>query len=404
MLRTWLKTEDYFQDVEDEILSEISHDKPNKIHIPKPDSTLPSTSGNTTPAYLYQNFLDITPKTSVPDPPLTKLEQKESEASVDDNKGKGIQFASQSNNTNNNTNTKKGLDKINDDECLEIGTMDSEKWDINIQPSLTRHRIQYSDHDHDSKLPPEPVPFVKLSPFAVHFKEQLIANTKDNEVLLKLAQPILTQLSTDRNENGHNRDRTLSFADAPTPKIPKAKSAKELHLGKISAIEVARQICLLEYDIFKQIKAEEFLKQKSTKQKKKEREQWKISNNSSHNLASDELTKRIEEERKQKSAERKAASLQPNIDKMTDWFNRLVIWTQVEILYQRDSNKRQKALASILKICDALEKYNNISSLCAIRAGLCSAPIHRLTKTWDNIPKKAKETKAKIDGMLICFN
>eukprot|EP01084_Bolivina_argentea_P048329 89064_1 len=56
-------------------------------------------------------------------------------------------------------------------------------------------------------------------------------------------------------------------------------------------------------------------------------------------------------------------------------------------------------MAAILKICAGLQKYNNISSLCAIRTGLCSAPIHRLRKTWDNLPKKAKETKTKLDEL-----
>merc|ERR1719384_3118122 len=128
-------------------------------------------------------------------------------------------------------------------------------------------------------------------------------------------------------------------------------------------------------------------------------EKDKTKNNASHNLNEKELTSKINEIKKSKEDKMSKESKQPNIDKMTNWFNRLVIWTQVEILYHPDASKRAKALTQILKICDALENYNNISSLCAIRAGLCSAPIHRLRKTWNNIPRKSKETKERIDQL-----
>jgi len=117
----------------------------------------------------------------------------------------------------------------------------------------------------------------------------------------------------------------------------------------------------------------------------------------SHNLSEHQLTARMNDLKTQKENEKMAASSQPNIDKMTEWFNKLCVWTQIEILTQRQPSKRCKALSNLLKICEVLEKYNNISSLCAIRAGLCSAPIHRLRKTWDGIPRKSKEIKQKID-------
>eukprot|EP01084_Bolivina_argentea_P207702 354335_1 len=64
-----------------------------------------------------------------------------------------------------------------------------------------------------------------------------------------------------------------------------------------------------------------------------------------------------------------------------------------------DLNQRCKIVSQILDICRQLEKYNNISSLYAIHGGLSSAPIYRLSKTWDNIPKKAKETMAHLDEL-----
>ncbi len=64
----------------------------------------------------------------------------------------------------------------------------------------------------------------------------------------------------------------------------------------MSPIEVARQICLMEYNIFKKIKSEEFSKQKSTRQKQIEKQLKavdSIANNSSHNLSEETLTKEL---------------------------------------------------------------------------------------------------------------
>eukprot|EP01084_Bolivina_argentea_P054227 99464_1 len=240
-----------------------------------------------------------------------------------------------------------------------------------------------------------------LPPFALHFTKELMLNIGDNELLQKLAKPIISQISQPPKLD-NDRHRQMSLTSAPIPRIPKYKNEKDLNLNNINPTEIARQICLIEYNIFSKIKPEEFLKQKSTKQKKMEqilKSKDIISNNSSHNLSEETLTKELKDLQRNKDDKLQKQSTQPNIDKMTDWFNRLVVWTQVEILYQRQLTKRAKTIALMLKICHALEQYNNISSLCAIRAGLCSSSIHRLRKTWQNIPKKARETKDKIDEL-----
>eukprot|EP01083_Nonionella_stella_P031662 86697_1 len=226
----------------------------------------------------------------------------------------------------------------------------------------------------------------QLSPFALHFCKRLMVNTQNSKLLQKLSRPLIAQLSNFCMESEAYKEE--EFAGAPSSKIPKIKSAKQLDLNMLDPGEVARQICLNEYEIFKKIKPEEFLKQKSSKKKGAEKKMV----NEEHKLTEEELT-RLQSENKEK------ASTQPNIDKMRDFFNRLSSFAQSEILFQMDLNQRCKIVSNLLDICRELEKYNNISSLCAIRAGLCAAPIHRLRKTWDNIPKKAKETMAHLDAL-----
>eukprot|EP01083_Nonionella_stella_P120924 362887_1 len=220
-------------------------------------------------------------------------------------------------------------------------------------------------------------------PFAEYFKKELISATRDKALLQRLSLPILSQLSP-----LHARARTLSFADAPSSIIPRAKSAMDLELIALNPTEVARQICLAEYDIFKRIKFCEFLQQKT--RKKEAKMMHCFMENVEHNLSEEQL---------QKQAKLKSNVALVNIDAMTDWFNRLVVWTQVEILYQRDDSLRCRTVCCLLNICGKLEEYNNISSLCAIRAGLCSAPIHRLSKTWRSISKKHRQIKQSIDRL-----
>jgi len=300
-----------------------------------------------------------------------------------------------------------------------VQQIDSHTSELNLLdlPAMSspRHRIAYSD---DFALPP----FVKLSPFAAHFRSQLIEHTRDDPMLTKLASPLLKQLAKgeiDKSQSIQTRDRTLSFADAPAAKIPKVESSKDIKdLSQLSATEVARQICLCEYDIFKRVRPGEFVSQQSTKQRQAANAKGRKSNKSKrgrlsisagpgqsghfggmHTMSGRQLTEMVAEERKEREQQREDASVQPNIDKMTAWFNKLVVWAQIEILYHPELKDRVKALSFLLKVCDKLEKHNNISSLCALRAGLCAAPIHRLRKTWEAIPRKSKEIKAKIDEL-----
>eukprot|EP01084_Bolivina_argentea_P054225 99462_1 len=234
-----------------------------------------------------------------------------------------------------------------------------------------------------------------LSEFALYFSNELMLNTSGNELLQKLAKPIMEKISEPAPFELIFEHKQMSLTSAPIPRIPKSKNAKDLYLIKIDPTEIARQICLMEYKIFSKIKPEEFLKQKSSKQTKIE---LRISNDES-SLSEKKLQIELKKLQKVQSINQEKESNQPNIDRMKEWFNKLVVWTKIEILGKDELSKRVKVLSNLLKICDKLDKFNNISSLCAIRAGLCSASIHRLRKTWNNIPKKSKEIKRKLDTL-----
>eukprot|EP01084_Bolivina_argentea_P051303 94372_1 len=92
------------------------------------------------------------------DPPLTKMEQHTSAAHI------------KNNNNNNN------LNPIND------------IFNLDKQPQfIKRHRIEYAE-DYT----------FELSPFAIYFRNELISHTQNSELLTKLCQPILSQLSINK--------------------------------------------------------------------------------------------------------------------------------------------------------------------------------------------------------------
>ena len=231
----------------------------------------------------------------------------------------------------------------------------------------------------------------KLSPFALKFSRDLFKNTENNSMLQQIAKPIISQISQPPKDDMPTQHRMSQLDQAPTPKLPKDKNAKNLDLNQLNPEEVARQITLIEYAIFCKIKSSEFLQHKPNK---KRRKKMTITDTEDHNQTEKILQTQLKKMKKMASINEEKESL---LVRMTNWFNKLVIWTQCEILGQNDLTQRVKVLTNLLKVCDKLDSFNNLSSLCAVHSGLCSVPIYRLKKTWDHLPKKAKEIKLRMD-------
>jgi len=125
------------------------------------------------------------------------------------------------------------------------------------------------------------------------------------------------------------------------------------NIFNVPSEEIARQMCLMDHEIFASIRPHEFLGQS-----------WK---------------------RKDK------ATRAPNILRIIDHFNKICCWSQIMILREMDLRKRAHVLSRILKICQCLDNFNNINSLCAIMTGIRATPIFRLKKTFASL--KTRHTK-----------
>ena len=114
-----------------------------------------------------------------------------------------------------------------------------------------------------------------------------------------------------------------------------------------SDVEVARQICLLEFEDYRQIHPTECMGQSWTKKNK--------------------------------------AELAPSIGRMIKRSNTLPVWVATQILAETDCKikNRVKVIVKFIKIAMELRKVNNFNAVMEITAGLQLSPIYRLKKTWE---------------------
>jgi len=139
--------------------------------------------------------------------------------------------------------------------------------------------------------------------------------------------------------------KELQFSeDAPESYFPKSNLFEEFN-----EIEIARQICLYEQELYQQIEPKELLNQSWNKKKE----------NSPHVLL------------------------------MIEFFNVFSNFIVTKILSYDTVKERGNSIIKFLRILENLRLYNNFDSCQAICSALSSGPIYRLELSW----KKAKKDK-----------
>lgn len=140
----------------------------------------------------------------------------------------------------------------------------------------------------------------------------------------------------------------------PAPILPKVavngKPKAQLELMDIDPVELARQITLIDYELFGQIRPSELLNQSWNKPKLKHRS--------------------------------------PHVLEMIQRFNTLSRWLSGQILHTEALKDRIKVMQHIIKLGKALLNLNNFNALNAVLSGIQSAGVYRLTQTKQGMGSK----------------
>ncbi|KAJ3215276.1 hypothetical protein HDU67_000620 [Dinochytrium kinnereticum] len=141
--------------------------------------------------------------------------------------------------------------------------------------------------------------------------------------------------------------------DVPPPILP--KNLKRIRLVDVDPVEIARQLTIVEASAYNRLQAVEFLKQG-----------W--------------------------CARGEEGAVLGNVRAMTRTSNRISGWVARSVLGEGDMKKRVAIIKHFIGVAESCRRINNFNTLISIIAGLNSAPIHRLQRTWSLLPTKFQTT------------
>eukprot|EP01119_Soliformovum_irregulare_P023169 TRINITY_DN8065_c0_g1_i1.p1 TRINITY_DN8065_c0_g1~~TRINITY_DN8065_c0_g1_i1.p1 ORF type:complete len:496 (+),score=148.35 TRINITY_DN8065_c0_g1_i1:166-1488(+) len=240
------------------------------------------------------------------------------------------------------------LDKF-DSYSLHPQTVDlskSERWSSIIkaeQDDMTKQKIRlriivvlkrWVEHhfsDFDAELISDFQSFIKAYP-------------QDAEVVL-----LKKVLEVADKKNTGDVDRIGFSEQPPAPIVPSGV----INFDTLEPVEIARQLTLVEWGLFKPIAPKELLSLS-----------WQKSD---------------------------AETRSPNLLKMIRRFNDVSNWVCYTVVKELDIKKRSALMKKFILLVDELYKLNNLNGVFEITSGMVGAPVSRLAKTWAmNGPKLQK--------------
>ncbi|KAK7048205.1 hypothetical protein R3P38DRAFT_3307112 [Favolaschia claudopus] len=132
----------------------------------------------------------------------------------------------------------------------------------------------------------------------------------------------------------------------PAPLVP--KSNKKLKLLDIEPLELARQLTIMESQLYQRIRPMECLQR-----------------------AREQRTENID-----------------NITVVIQTSNKIALWVAESILSKEDSRRRAGIVKHLISVADRCRVLNNFSTMAAITAGLNTPPIRRLKRTWEQVNQR----------------
>ncbi|KAL6058531.1 Son of sevenless 1 [Balamuthia mandrillaris] len=154
--------------------------------------------------------------------------------------------------------------------------------------------------------------------------------------------------------NQPQQDKTLQFSDrAPVPILPMNLKKSTLEVRDIHPQEIARQLTLIEHNLYRAIQPIECLDQRWTQPDKQK--------------------------------------LAPNVIALIDRFNKVSKWASTDLVRTQDLKSRAVVLNRFIIIASKCLELNNFNGAMEIIAGLQNSAVYRLKKTWNLLPSKTWE-------------
>jgi len=136
-------------------------------------------------------------------------------------------------------------------------------------------------------------------------------------------------------------------------------------LFDLKPLEIARQLTLIEFDLYRKIQPKECLNQA-----------W--------NKTDREINA-------------------PNISAMIRRFNEVSLWIATEVLsYSNNIKMRTKMIELFIKVAGRLRDLNNYNGIIEVLAGLQCVPVFRLKKTWAEVDKDLLNLFEELDKVVSC--
>jgi len=196
-------------------------------------------------------------------------------------------------------------------------------------------------------------PQVKLS--IQHFAETISQENNDFQIFAKTIVSRLTSPPKVLEEGQSN-------IKPPIPFLPKNIGSKPTFFDFDSDVEIARQLTLRSFSIFKRIKPAEFFKAAWTKEKYKH--------------------------------------LSPNVLDMIAYYNSVTAWITTLIVQEKAVRTRAKLLQKIINIAEELNKLNNFHLLSAFISAISNYAIDRLVFTLARLSKRHRAILSDLSAMM----
>ncbi|GAM20828.1 hypothetical protein SAMD00019534_040030 [Acytostelium subglobosum LB1] len=205
------------------------------------------------------------------------------------------------------------------------------------------------------------------------FNDKIIQNIKSFIEILKhdnvsLANSIMQTLNSKikgigEDDEEDKKSKIVFTLATPEPKVPKNIWSQTLDIFDVDEEELARQLTLIDFEIFTAIKPSELLNQSWNKPKLRHRS--------------------------------------PHVLLLISRFNEISSWVSSIILSNDKVKDRARIMAKLIKITELLIRpLNNYNTAMAILSGLNAASVHRLKFTREEMPKHIQQVFAELQTQL----